>query len=68
MAKRKHDSPSLRDEVYEHAIKAVLAWELGKAMKRQKITKTALAAKLAPRTARFIACWIRPTMRIRSRR
>ncbi len=36
----------LRDEVYEHAIKAVIAWQLGAAMKRQKLSKTALAAKL----------------------
>lgn len=36
----------LRDEVYEHAIKAVLAWQLEAAMKRQKLSKTALAAKL----------------------
>jgi antitoxin HicB len=40
------EQQGLRDEVYEHAIKAVLAWELGAAMKRQKLTKTALAAKL----------------------
>jgi antitoxin HicB len=58
MTKRKHDSPvgeslenfleqqGIRDEVYEHAIKAVLAWELGEAMRRQKLTKTALAARL----------------------
>ena len=56
--KRKHDDPTgetleefleqqgLRDDVYERAIKAVLVWELGEAMKRQKLTKTALAAKL----------------------
>jgi antitoxin HicB len=55
---RKHDSPvgetleaflegqGIRDEVYEHAIKAVLAWQLGEAMKHQKLTKTALAVKL----------------------
>jgi antitoxin HicB len=36
----------LRDKVYEHAIKAVLAWQLGAEMKRQKLSKTALAAKL----------------------
>ncbi len=46
MAKRKHDptgetledfleQQGIRDDVYEHAIKAVLAWELGEAMKRQ---------------------------------
>jgi DNA-binding phage protein len=58
MAKKAHDSPvgetlenflerqGVRDEVYEHAIKAVLAWELGEAMRRQNLTKTALAAKL----------------------
>lgn len=58
MTKRKHDRPvgeslenfleqqGIRDEVYEHAIKAVLAWELGEAMRRQKLTKTALAARL----------------------
>src|SRR6185437_1401456 len=58
MTKRKHDSPvgeslenfleqqGIRDEGYEHAIKAVLAWELGEAMRRQKLTKTALAARL----------------------
>ncbi len=57
MAKRKHDptgetledfleQQGIRDDVYEHAIKAVLAWEFGEAMKRQKLTKTALAAKL----------------------
>jgi antitoxin HicB len=40
------EEQGIRDEVYEHAIKAVLAWELGQAMKRQKLTKTALAARL----------------------
>jgi antitoxin HicB len=40
------EQQGIRDEVYEHAIKAVLAWELGQAMKRQKLTKTALAVRL----------------------
>ena len=40
------EQQGIRDEVYEHAIKAVLASELGEAMRRQKLTKTVLAAKL----------------------
>lgn len=36
----------IRDEIYEHAIKAVLAWQLGEAMRRQHLTKKALAEKL----------------------
>jgi antitoxin HicB len=37
---------SSRDEVYEHALKAVLAWQLEQAMKRQKLSKAALAKRL----------------------
>jgi hypothetical protein len=29
-----------RDEVYEHALKAVLAWQLDREMKRQKALKS----------------------------
>src|SRR5271170_945856 len=36
----------LRDDAYDHAIKAIIAWQLGAAMKRQKLSKTAPAAKL----------------------
>jgi hypothetical protein len=33
------EEQGIRDEVYEHAIKAVLAWQLGEAMKQQNLTK-----------------------------
>src|SRR5579883_2762222 len=40
------EEQGIRDEVYEHAIKAVLAWQLAEAMRRQNLTKKALAEKL----------------------
>jgi antitoxin HicB len=59
MARRKYDpgpagetleafleEQGIRDEVYEHALKAVLAWQLGQEMKRQKLSKAALAKRL----------------------
>jgi len=36
----------IRDEVYDRAIKAVVAWQLTQEMKRQKLSKTALAHRL----------------------
>jgi antitoxin HicB len=40
------EEQGIRDEVYEHALKAVLAWQLGQEMKRQKLSKAALAKRL----------------------
>lgn len=40
------EEQGIRDEVYEHALKAVLAWQLDQEMKRQKLSKTALAKRL----------------------
>jgi antitoxin HicB len=59
MARRKRDAgpagetleafleeQGIRDEVYEHALKAVLAWQLGQEMKRRKLSRAALAKRL----------------------
>ncbi|HXZ01077.1 MAG TPA: helix-turn-helix transcriptional regulator [Stellaceae bacterium] len=35
------------EETTEHAIKAVLAWQLAQEMKRRKMTKTVMAKRLA---------------------
>ena len=40
------EEQGIRDEVYDHAIKAVVAWQLAREMKRQKLSKTALAQRL----------------------
>jgi len=40
------DEQGIKDEVYEHALKAVLAWQLGREMRRQKLSKAALAKRL----------------------
>jgi len=40
------EEQGIRDEVYEHALKAVLAWQLGQEMRKQKLSKAALAKKL----------------------
>ncbi len=40
------EEQGIRDEVYEHALKAVLAWRLGDEMRRQKLSKAALAKRL----------------------
>ncbi len=41
------EEQGLRDELVASAIKAVVAWQLTAAMKAQKITKTAMAKRLA---------------------
>ena len=40
------EEQGIRDEVYDHAIKAVVAWRLAEEMKRQKLSKAALAQRL----------------------
>ncbi len=40
------EEQGIRDEVREHALKAVLAWRLGDEMRRQKLSKAALAKRL----------------------
>jgi antitoxin HicB len=40
------EEQGIRDEIYEHAIKAVLAWQLDQEMKRQDMSKMELARML----------------------
>jgi len=40
------EEQGIRDEVYDHAINAVVAWQLTQEMKRQKLSKAALAERL----------------------
>jgi hypothetical protein len=40
------ESEGILEEATEHAVKAIVAWQLAEAMNRDGLTKTALAAKL----------------------